>query len=271
MWKTFLPFTGAVSHESVPERPGQSVNPSIRFHFPDNNFIFVNSKRLRCINNSKWLGWISQMNSKRILNCMQPQPFRIDSCYTCLWTTYFEIKWWNWSGNDEDVLEIDFINIFRHCDFLSNNGYILEKCAGGYIIPYISLNCQQIPYFEAWHWIQRNLALNPKQGIVLLWSLWWRYSAIFLDICHTALERHRVVVEICRIDFWNYFDDSFQTRNQKYTTFDFDCVDGLKMRRYILEFWLGYWKRADKITNSLTAKYSCHNFLGNSYQHSYSK
>ena len=48
--KSFCVIFSLVSHGSVHERPYQSANPSIRFHYPDNNFIFENSKDPRFIN-----------------------------------------------------------------------------------------------------------------------------------------------------------------------------------------------------------------------------
>ena len=76
---------------SVHESPFQSANPSIRFHYPDNNFIFVTSKGPRFINYSKRLGLIFKINSKQILNFIQPQPFQINCCQIYSHSTYFEI------------------------------------------------------------------------------------------------------------------------------------------------------------------------------------
>ena len=135
-------------------RPGQSANPSIRFHFPDNNFIFVNSKRLRfIINRNDWADYIKSIQSAFWIACNR-NLLESTVATPCGPHVFSGHLFWNdmmkLIGINYKYTSLTYTNIFRHCDFLSNTDDILEKCVGGYLF----VSCQMISYFEAFtSWI----------------------------------------------------------------------------------------------------------------------
>ena len=113
--KSFCVIFSLVSRGSVHERPYQSANPSIRFHYPDNNFIFVNSKRLRfIIIRNDWDDYLKWIQNEFWIACNRNL---LESTAT---RVYQPLILKLYDKIDRNLLEIDFINIFRHCNFLSN-------------------------------------------------------------------------------------------------------------------------------------------------------